>query len=109
MMRGVIRKIAGMALLCCAALAQAQSGQDLVAGARDMVETQRRILALHEARGGDEQARTVAGQFLFHSLQDKGAALSRALAQATQRNDTVALNAFFDYMERGELFDLDRL
>ncbi|MDB5804229.1 MAG: polysaccharide deacetylase [Betaproteobacteria bacterium] len=87
----------------------AASAQALVSGARDMVETQRRILALHEASGGDEQARTVAGQFLFHGLQDKSAALSQALADATRRNDTAALNAFFDYVERGDLFDLDRL
>ncbi|HEY4373846.1 MAG TPA: polysaccharide deacetylase family protein [Burkholderiales bacterium] len=105
----MIQTIAGLALWGCVAWAQAQSGQDLVAGARDMVETQRRILALHEATSGDEQARTVAGQFLFHGLQDKSAALSQALMQATQRNDTAALNAFFDYVERGELFDLDRL
>lgn len=109
MMRGVMRNLVGALLFACAALAQAQSGPELVAGARDMVETQRRILALHEARGGDEEARATAGQFLFHGLQEKSAALSQALTRAAQRNDTAALNAFFDYVERGELFDLDRL
>ena len=93
--------------------AQAQSGA-LVDGARELIETQRRILALHPEGGGaaaagDAEARTRAGQYLFHGMQQKSTALARALAAATLNRDTAALNAFFDYAERGDLFDVDRL
>jgi peptidoglycan/xylan/chitin deacetylase (PgdA/CDA1 family)/uncharacterized caspase-like protein len=94
-------------------LAQAQTGS-LVGQARELIETQRRILALHEERGSaaagvDAEARTRAGQYLFHGMQQKTLALAQGLAAASRANDNAALNAFLDYAERGDLFDVDRL
>jgi len=103
---------AGLAWGLCA-LVQAQTPA-LVGGAREIVETQRRILALREDAGSaavasDTEARTRAGQYLFHGMREKSAALAQGLAAATRNRDTAALNAFFDYVERGDLFDVDRL
>lgn len=85
-------------------------GQPLVAGARDLIETQRRILALDvPANAGDTDARARAGQFLFHGMQQKAVSLAEALAATTRRNDTAALNAFFDFVEKGDIYDVDRL
>ena len=107
------RGLGGLFLFLCFSCAQAQP-QPLVAGARELVETQRRIMALGEQGGSaavasDSEARTRAGQYLFHGMQEKGATLARALAAATLAKDAAALNAFFDYVERGDLFDVDRL
>ena len=85
----------------------AQTRGPLVDGARELIEIQRRILALNdETRGADAEARTRAGQYLFHGRRQKSLVLAQALAAA----DPAALNGFFDYLEKsGDLYDVDRL
>ena len=111
----MISRFLMLVMVFASAGAQAQGpGQGLVGQARDLVETQRRILALHQEAASasataDGEARTRAGQYLFHGTQQKSTALAQVLAEAARRGDTAALNAFFDYLERGDLYDADRL
>jgi len=104
-------KLAGLFLLfllcLLPCLAAAQGRGPLVDATRELVDIQRRILALNdETRGADAEARTRAGQYLFHGRQQKSLALAQALAAA----DPAALNGFFDYAEKsGDLYDIDRL